>query len=320
MVQIGYHASHEQFTPSSLLKHVQAAEHAGFAAAMCSDHFHPWSDKQGQSGYAWSWLGAAMQATDIPFGTVTAPGQRYDPAIVAQAAATLGEMYPERFWLALGTGQNLNEHVTGTRWPSKDERNERLLEAVAVIRALWRGETVSHDGRFKVDEAKLYTRPLKPPSIVGAAVTPETAEWVGSWADALITIGKPLKELTETVDAFRGGGGKGKPMLLQVQLSYGPSLEEAEKAAHEQWKTNIFESPVLAGLRMPYEFDAAAAFVTVDDVKGPVNVSPDIGQHVEWLQQMAELGFSALYLHNVHPDQETFIRVFGEKVLPAVAP
>jgi coenzyme F420-dependent glucose-6-phosphate dehydrogenase len=144
VTRIGYHASHEQFRPSTLLACVQQAEQAGFEAAMCSDHFHPWNEDQGQSGFAWSWLGSALQATTLTMGTVCAPGQRYHPAIIAQAAATLAEMHPDRFWVALGSGQSLNEHVTGGGWPTKAERNERLLECVEIMRALWRGETVIH--------------------------------------------------------------------------------------------------------------------------------------------------------------------------------
>src|SRR5436190_22142862 len=147
MALIGYHCSHEQFPPSELLSLVSLARSAGFRAAMCSDHFNPWSER-GQSGFAWSWLGAALQASPLPFGVVNAPGQRYHPAIVAQAAATLASMYPGRFWVALGTGQNLNEHITGAPWPSKPERRQRLLEAVGVIRAVWAGETVDREGRW----------------------------------------------------------------------------------------------------------------------------------------------------------------------------
>src|SRR5215207_10018496 len=172
MAQVGYHASHEQFAPSELLRYIGSAEQAGFAAGMSSDHFTPWSEKQGQSGFAWSWLGAAMQATDLPFGMVCAPGQRYHPAIIAQAAATLAEMFPGRLWCAFGSGQYMNEHITGTGWINKPDRNARLLECVKVIRALWGGETVSLRGKYiTVDEAKLYTRPAQIPLVLGAAIT-----------------------------------------------------------------------------------------------------------------------------------------------------
>lgn len=318
MLRIGYHASHEQYSPGNLLTWVRQAERAGFTAAMCSDHFHPWSERQGQSGFAWSWLGAALQATTLPFGVVNAPGQRYNPAIVAQAAATLAAMFPDRFWIAVGSGENLNEHITGERWPTKPERNERLLEAVEVMRALWRGETVTHDGHFKVEEARLYSLPLSAPLLIGAAVTKETAKWVGSWADGLVTIDRPREELEEVVASFREGGGESKPMFLQVQLAYAPTDREAEQAAFEQWRTNIFSSSVLSDLRMPAEFDAAARFVKPEALHGPVRISSDIERHIDWLRQNLELGFSDIYLHNVHPDQEAFIDRFGERVLPEI--
>ena len=180
MPRIGYHASHEQFAPSELLRLVGLAERAGFDCAMSSDHFRPWGTAQGQSGFAWSWLGAALQATRLPFGVISAPGYRYHPAILAQAAATLAEMFPGRLWLALGSGQRLNEDLTGVAWPDKPERNARLRECADVVRALLAGETVTHRGRVTVVEAKLYSRPERPPPLLGAAVTEATAEQVGA--------------------------------------------------------------------------------------------------------------------------------------------
>ena len=204
MALIGYHCSPEQFPPSELLFLVSLAHRVGFRAAMCSDHFHPWSERQGQSGFAWSSLGAAMQASPLPFGLVNAPGQRYHPAIVAQAAATLVEMFPGRFWIALGSGQLLNEHITADAWIPKKERQARLLQCVEIIRRLWAGETVTHHDRVRVSHAKLYTRAQEPPAIIGAAVSADTAEWVGSWADGLITVVKPHEELANVVDAAHG--------------------------------------------------------------------------------------------------------------------
>jgi coenzyme F420-dependent glucose-6-phosphate dehydrogenase len=319
MPQIGYHASHEQFHPAQLLQHVQRAEEAGFQAAMCSDHFHPWSLRQAQSGYAWAWMGAALQATSLSFGTVCAPGQRYHPAIVAQKVATLAAMYPERVWVALGSGQALNELITGDRWPAKAERNARLEESVQVIRALLAGETVTHHGLVTVEEATLYTRPETPPMLIGAAITPETARWLGGWADGMITIGQPLDGMREVVDAFREGGGEGKPMFLQVQLSWGADDEEARDEAFDQWRTNVFESPVLASLRTPEAFDAAAQFTRPDDLEDHIRMSSEAERHVEWLTQDLDLGFDRLYLHNVGRDQVGFIEAFGERVLPALA-
>jgi coenzyme F420-dependent glucose-6-phosphate dehydrogenase len=318
LAEIGYHASHEQYAPAALLDYVRAAEAAGFDAAMCSDHFHPWSDQQGQSGFAFAWLGAALQATTLSFGSVCAPGQRYNPAIVAQAAATLAELFPGRYWIALGSGQNVNEHITGDAWPIKPEREARLREAVDVMRALWAGETVTHYGRFTVEEAHLYTRPAEPPLVVGAATTPETAAWVAEWADALITISKPVDEMRAVIDAFRAGGGGDKPLFLQLQLAFAATREEALLAAHEEWGTNIFDSPLLTDLRMPSDFEAAMKYVRPEDVADAVRVSASTDEHAAWIRQDIELGFERIYLHNVQRDQHRFIAAFGEHVLPAL--
>jgi len=233
---IGFHASHEQLPPSALLRSVVAAEAAGFQAATCSDHFAPWSSRQGNSGFAWSWLGAALQATGVTFGVVNAPGQRYHPAIIAQAAATLSEMFPERFWVALGSGEASNEHITGDRWPAKAERVARLGEAVAVIRALLAGE------------------------------------------------------------------------------------ETALAVAHDQWRTNVFDSSLAFELELPEQFDAAARFVAREDVRSAVLVSADLGRHTAWLGEYVELGFDELYLHEVGQaeHQQPFIDAFGSKVIPAL--
>lgn len=320
MVKIGYHASHEQFKPSELLKYVQLAEQAGFTHALSSDHFHPWTEQQGQSGFAWSWLGAAMQATNLSYRVVCAPGQRYHPAIIAQAAATLAEMFPDRFWITVGSGQALNETITGDKWPIKSDRNTRLKECVDIMRSLWAGETVTHRGLVCVEEAKLYSRPDNPPLIIGAAVTAKTAEWLGSWADGLITISRPPEKLKEVVDAFHRGGGAGKPMLLKVQLSYDRDETTARQKAHQQWRSNIFENVLMTELQSPRQFEVAGQFVQPDELDGHVRISADPQQHIDWLKQDIELGFSELLLHNVNREQQQFIEVFGEKVLPVLQP
>jgi coenzyme F420-dependent glucose-6-phosphate dehydrogenase len=317
MLKIGYHASHEQFPPSELLRLVRSAEAAGFEAASCSDHFHPWSTRQGESGFAWSWLGAALQATEVPFGVVTAPGYRYHPAILAQAAATLSEMYPGRFWLSLGSGELLNEGITGDRWPPKRERNQRLAESAEIIRALWAGDTVTRNDHIRIEEATLYTRPPQPPMLIGAAITPETAEWVGAWADGLITTSRPVEELRPVADAFRRGGGKGKPMFLKIDLSFASNDEEALQGAWEQWRSTIFGSSLIAALRTPEQFDAAAKFVSREAMHQHIRISSDPDQHIEWIREDVRLGFEQIYLHNVNRHQAHFIEVFGEQVLPA---
>ena len=269
-MKLAYHASHEQLAPSDLLALVRRAEAAGFDAATCSDHFHPWSERQGHAGHAWTWLGAALQATSFGLGVVTAPGQRYHPAVLAQAVATLLEMFPGRFWLAIGSGERLNEGITGEPWPAKDQRDTRLRECAEILRALWAGETVTHRGLVRVEAAKLYTRPRERPRLFGAAITAETARWLGSWADGLITAAQPDHGHARVIEAFREGGGAGKPVHLKVQLAYARSEAAALRGAWEQWRTNLFASDVLAELHTPAQFEAAAAFVTPDDVRGRV--------------------------------------------------
>ena len=318
MPRVGIHCSHEQIAPSKLLDAVREAEAAGFQAAMSSDHFSPWSERQGESGFAWSFLGAAMQATSLPFGVVNAPGQRYHPAIVAQAASTLCEMFPGRLWVALGSGEASNEHITGERWPSKPERNARLRECVDVIRALFAGETVSHDGLVRVDRARLYTLPAQPPLLIGPAISIETAGWVGEWADGLVTVNQPAEKLKRVIAAFREGGGEGKRLAVQVHLSWAPDEGTALQIAHEQWRTNVFDPPLCWDLQTVEEFDEASRHVRPEDMRATVLVSADLGLHAERLDELAQLGFDEIYLHHVGKTQRDFIDAFAEHVLPAL--
>jgi probable non-F420 flavinoid oxidoreductase len=316
MVTIGFHASHEQLAPSAALSSVQRASAAGFGAAMCSDHLAPWSERQGHSGFAWSWLGAALEATDVSFGVVTAPGQRYHPVILAQAIATLGELYPGRFWAALGSGEALNEHVTGDAWPSKPVRDARLLECVEVMRALLRGDEVSHDGLVRVDRARLWSLPSTAPALVGAAVSAETAATVGTWADGLITVNQSLEVLEQVVASFRDGGGGDKPVYVQVHLSWDPDEDTALKIAYDQWRSNVFSSELNWNLELVTQFDAAAEKVRPADVRGPVLVSSDLEWHLERLSEIAALGVDGLYLHHVGQEQDEFIDAFAGEVIP----
>jgi probable non-F420 flavinoid oxidoreductase len=314
---IGFHASHELYSPPDLLALAAFAQEAGFETASCSDHFHPWS-VDGQCGFAWSWLGSALERTNLTFGTVCAPGQRYHPAVIAQASATLALMYPDRFWLAVGTGQNLNEHITGDDWPSKTVRRERLLESVEVMRRLWAGENVTVDGHVRVNNAKLYSLPGKPPLLFGAAITDETAEWVGSWADGLLTVAKPPIDLAKTVAAFRRGGGAGKPMYLQAAVSLDKSEEIAEVTAYRHWGVACLDVSDIQDVATPEEFDARVANHTPQEVCEKLRVSADIDEHIEWISNDLQLGFEAVYLHYVGRDIKSFIETFSRDVLPKV--
>jgi probable non-F420 flavinoid oxidoreductase len=316
---IGFHASHEQLSPRALLDAVSAAESAGFRAATCSDHLAPWSERQGHSGFAWSWLGAAMEATSLPFGVVTAPGQRYHPVIVAQAVATLGDLFPGRFWAALGSGEAVNEHVTGDPWPRKDERDRRLLESVGVIRALLRGEEVTHDGLVTVDRARVWSLPAEIPPLYGAAVSEQTARTVGGWADGLITIRRPAEQLRRVIEAFREGGGDGKPVAVQVHVSWAEEDDTALGIAHDQWRNGVLGSDLAWDLELPAQFDAATAHVRPEDVDGSVLVSADTGRHVKWLRELVDLDVDTISLHHVGREQERFIDTFAEHVLPEVS-
>ena len=285
-MRIGYKLFAEVFSPQELVAQAVRAEEAGFDFVEISDHY-----------------------------------LRYHPAIVAQAAATLSEMFPGRFWLALGSGEASNEHITGDRWPTRAERRTRLGEAVAVIRGLLAGETVTHDGLVTVDQARLWTLPERPPRLIGAAVSPETAAWVGGWADGLVTLNQPHERLRAVVDAFRAGGGEGRPLFLQVHLSWAADEDEALAVAHDQWSTNVFDPLLAMDLTLPEQFEAAARFVTPDDVRSAVLVSADLGRHTAWLAEYAELGFDRIYLHEVGQaaSQRPFLDAFGSKVIPALA-
>jgi G6PDH family F420-dependent oxidoreductase len=237
----------------------------------------------------------------MSFGTVTAPGQRYHPAILAQGIATLAEMFPDRFWAALATGEALNEHITGDRWPAKPERRERLRESIDVIRALLRGETVTHRGHVHVHEAKLYTRPAAVPPLFGAALTLETARWAGTWADGLITVAGPPDALRELIDAFREAAGGDKPVYLQVAIAHARTEAEAEAVARAWRAAAVGDGNFKADVTLPQYFDAAAAHVSAEALRGAVRISADRQQHLDALARDLELGIDRIYVHHVGP-------------------
>jgi probable non-F420 flavinoid oxidoreductase len=316
---VSYHASHEQFDPDELLALAVQAERAGFDAIFSSDHFQPWARQQGASGFAWSWLGAAMQATSrCSFSAITVPGGwRYQPVVLAQAIATLGLMFPKRLpWIAFGSGEAVNECVVGTDWPPKEERNARLKEGTDIVRALLAGAKVTHRGRVQAINAKLWSRPAEPPLIVGAATTEQTAAWLAGWADGLLTTCHDVKRLKRIIEAFREAGGAGKPVHVKVDLSWAKSEDSALAQAHEQWRFNMLGAGLTWDVSDPSYFERAARFIRPEDVREAVFVSADLGRLAARLLEIRRLGVATLDIHNVGRNQSEFIEAFGKHVLP----
>ncbi|WDF66913.1 TIGR03885 family FMN-dependent LLM class oxidoreductase [Sphingobacterium oryzagri] len=316
MLKIGYHASHEQFSPSDLLRYAEIAEKSGFGLITSSDHFHPWSEIESHSGFAWSWLGAAMQAIHLEFGIITAPAPRYHPAIVAQAVATLNQMFDNRLWIAAGSGQALNENINGDFWPDKQTRNERLVESVSIMRRLWDGQEVTQYGHVNVVEARLYTLPTATPKVFGAALSEKTAGWLASWSDGLITVNHPQEKLQKLAAAYRAGNPSGE-LALKVQVSYAKDLKTAEKLAWENWRNNILGGETQAMLSHPKLFDEAASFVRIEDMKHHVILADGADALISALKKYIAMGFTRITLHNVNRDQIGFLELMRSAVLPS---
>lgn len=321
MTRLSYHVSHEQFSPRDLLTFVRLAEDVGFDAAFSSDHLQPWGAAQGHSGHLWSWLGAALQATGrLRFGAITIPGGwRHHPVMTAQALATLAGMFPDRLpWVALGSGEAINEQVIGAGWPPKDVRDARLAEAASIIRRLLRGETVDHEGLLRVEQGRIWSLPPEPPLLVGAALSVEGARRVAAWADGLLTTCPDLDQLSHIIAAFRSAGGAGKPVHLKVEVSFAADESMALAEASRQWRYLLAGPAASQELRSPAEFDAASRAVGPDAIRKAVFVSAQPAHHVEWLRQRLALGLATLDIHNVGTDQQGFLRTFGREVLPAL--
>jgi G6PDH family F420-dependent oxidoreductase len=316
MIEIGYKLSSEEFPPRDLVRQAARAEEVGFAFAAISDHFHPWVDRQGQSPFAWGVLGAVAEATErLVVGTaVTCPTIRLHPAIVAHAAATAAAMLAGRFFLGLGTGENLNEHVLGDKWPPVRVRQEMLEEAVGVIRLLWRGGLQSHRGpHYTVENARLYTLPAAPPPIVVAASGPESAELAGRIGDGFMTT-EPDPELLRR---FRGQGGDGRPSYVELTVCWAEREEEARRTAHEVWPVAGLGGPLMAELAHPAHFEAATATVDEARVAESVVCGPDPARHVAAIRKAEQAGYDHVFVHQIGPDQEGFFRFYEREVLPA---
>jgi coenzyme F420-dependent glucose-6-phosphate dehydrogenase len=315
-VELGYALSSEEHAPLDLVENARRAEDAGFGFALVSDHFHPWTDRQGNSPFVWSVLGGiAVRTERLRVGTgVTCPTMRIHPAIVAQAAATAAAMLPGRFFFGVGTGENLNEHVLGQHWPPVARRRELLEEAVAVIRDLWRGELTTHRGtHYTVENARLYTLPDEPPEIVVAAGGPEAAELAGRIGDGLVST-QPDPSL---IDAFSSAGGAGKPRYGQVTVCVAESEESARKTAFNWWPNAALRGTLGEELPLPSHFEEACAMVTEDEVAEAIVCGPDPVRHVEAIDRFVEAGYDHVYVHQVGPDQDVFFELYEREILPS---
>jgi coenzyme F420-dependent glucose-6-phosphate dehydrogenase len=254
MVRIGYSLSSEEFSPAELVKCAKIAQDSGFSFALISDHFHPWTNNQPNSPFVWSVLGALAQAVQgLKLGTgVSCPLIRIHPAIVAQAAATVASMMPDRFFLGVGTGEYLNEHITGEKWPAPRHRLEMLEEAITIIRKLWQGGWHSHDGTYyTVRNARIYTLPPQLTAIMVAAAKPRAAELAGRVGDGLINF-EPNGDI---VKRFEAAGGKGKPRVGQLTVSYALSEEEAVKALGRYWPNAGIGGRMMTDMESPHHFE-----------------------------------------------------------------
>ncbi len=318
MAKLGYAISSEEHSPVDLVRYAQRAEETGFTYALISDHFHPWISEQGHSPLVWAVLGAMAQSTStLQIGTgVTCPTMRIHPAIIAQAAATVAAMMPGRFFLGVGTGENLNEHILGDRWPAFAVRAEMLEEAIQVIRLLWQGGMQSHYGKhFTVENARLYTLPDAPPPIMIAASGPESAELAGRLGDGLIST-SPEAQVVRT---FAEQGSGKRPTYGQLTVCWAKTNAKARETAHRYWPTAGLKGDLSQELPTTVHFEAAVQIVSEDLVAKAVICSNDPEEHLKGIQKYIDAGFDHIYVHQVGPDQEGFFNFYEKEILPSFA-
>jgi coenzyme F420-dependent glucose-6-phosphate dehydrogenase len=312
--EIGYALSSEEHTPADLVRYANLAEERGFGYALISDHFHPWTDRQGQSAFVWAVVGAIAQTTTrLRLGTgVTCPTTRIHPAVIAHAAATAAALMPGRFFLGLGTGENLNEHVLGDRWPEGAVRLEMLAEAIEVIRLLWQGGYQSHHGRhYTVEQARLYTLPDELPPIMVAADKSNAARLAATVGDGLIGT-SPSGEL---IDEFEAAGGTARPRYGQVTVCWAEDEASARRTALEWWPNAGLPGELSVELALPRHFEQATELVTEDDVAEKIICGPDADAHRAAIEEYADAGYDHVYVHQVGPDQEGFLDFYAREVL-----
>ena len=314
MPELGYSLSCEEHAPNDLVGFAKSAEAAGFGFALVSDHFHPWIDAQGNSPFVWSVIGGVAQATErLRLGTgVTCPLIRIHPAIIAQAAATSAAMMPGRFFLGVGTGENLNEHVLGGKWPAPDQRLEMLEEAVEVIRLLWQGGYQTHRGKhYTVERARIYTLPEQLPEICVAAAQPNAAELAGRIGDGFIGVA-PEEEL---IEKFEQAGGDGKPRYGHLTVCWAEDEEQAKQTAHQNWPNAGLEGPLNQELATPADFEAVAEMVEPDDLE-MLPLGPDPDRYLDAIREFDDAGYSHVYIHQIGPNQDGFLEFARRELLP----
>jgi len=314
-MELGYAFSSEEHSPASLVGQARAAEDAGFGFGLISDHIHPWVDAQGHSAFVWSVIGAIAQTTDrFRIGTgVTCPTMRIHPAIIAHAAATCACLMPGRFFLGVGTGENLNEHVTGAKWPAPDERLEMLEEAVEVMRLLWQGDYQTHRGKhYTVENLRIFDLPDEPVELAVAAMQPKAAELAGRVGDALINVA-PEEEILER---FEQAGGKGKPKYGQVTVCYADSKERAKKTAFEVWPNALVEGSASQELPLPKDFEQLVEDRSADELDGKLVLGNDPDEYLEELKTYDNAGYTHVYIHQIGPDQNGFLKFAKSELLP----
>jgi len=314
MIEFGYKLCSEEHSPNDLVHYAALAEKVGFSFAMISDHFHPWIDRQGQSAFVWSVIGAIAHSTkQLRVGTgVTCPTIRIHPAIIAHAAATAASMMPGRFMLGLGAGENLNEHILGDKWPPADARLEMLEEAIEVIRLLWKGEQQTYYGKYyTVENARIYTLPRQTPPILVAGGGPKSAEFAGRVADGFIGT-SPKKNLLES---FEAAGGKGKPRFGEVSVCWAKDEGEAVRTARKFWPNAAITGELTQELPAPAHFEQAAEMISEDHVAKAVICGPDPKRHIDAIKKYLDAGYDHVWVHQVGPDQEGFFEFYEKEVL-----
>jgi G6PDH family F420-dependent oxidoreductase len=321
--QIGYAAILEQFHPTELITFCEAAEKAGFSGVMAADHIQPWVPQQGNAAFVWSFMTAAAEHTKGDIGPgVTCPSFRQHPAIIGQAAATMAAMYPSRFWLGLGSGEALNEHVVGGYWPEVAERINRMFESIEIIRKLFSGKDVKHKGEYyRMETMRIWTMPKEPPPIYVATAGPITAEKTGRLCDGIITVGAPEEKLDTVFERFdKGAREAGKdpstmPRILQLHLSWAETDEQAMQNAIVEWPNGGMKFPK-QDIRSPNDFAQMAKLVRPEDFEGRMLISSDLEIHRREIQKFIDMGFTKVYLHNVGRNQVEWANAFGREVLP----